>query len=794
MSALPVILCYFAQNQDQAHLQTLEREQKAINNAWLKANASDDPIQVVCLTRDNDLSKRDSVIEDIETYNRRIVLFQFSGHAGPDSLAFTDGEGDPTGIAGLLKNELPHLQLVILNGCSTFAQVEAMFQQGIRAVIATHCAVKDSHATEFAIEFHRKLCSGKTIPQAYKDALTNISTKRELRQLLPELVRESPISRSMLDTTPETSQSWGLYVQDNSEKEVGKRTWWDISDTANTGQLPANFYDTPQYRALKNQLDKLNNRFNWQLQDVRNQPNDLLLRELLLETGDQRSEVQTKIDTLTSAVLKLAEAFAHIPLTTERLRVARHYFDAGEYEKARAIFDEETELMQTELADLIDQKDNVAVDTNQPLLDKANEYLIRAKLSSINTGPDPVAQARIYFEQSLKADRNQDNLFAYGKFLQEQAEFGNALPLYEEALRIRQQLTQIDPEIYLPKVAQVQNNLAAIHAGQNEFAQAQLLYEQALTTYQQLAQRSTIEYIPKVALLLNNLAFVYARQNKFAKAQSLYEEALKVYREIDHQQYAGDMARTLNNMADLYARQHMFAQAKALYEEALAIRREHAITSPQTYLPSVAQTLNNLADLYNEQSSEPDRAQLLYEEALKIREELAVANPHIYLPAVAQTLNNMANLPNNTQSGPLFEEALHIYQQLATINKTYLAKVAMTQNNLGDFYADQALFDLAQPLYEESLRTYRQLADDKPEIYKSYVAQIAANLSGFYKKCYANKALSLRYAEEAIQCSLPFTDVLPIPVEDALNVVEAWSEDPDAFLQRVKDSIKTTDQ
>lgn len=228
MSALPVILCYFAQNQDQAHLQTLEREQKAINNAWVKANASADPIQVVCLTRDNDLSKRDSVIEDVETYNRRIVLFQFSGHAGSNSLAFSDGEGDPTGIAGLLKKELPHLQLIILNGCSTFGQVEAMFQQGIRAVIATHCAVKDTHATEFAIEFHRRLCAGKTIPQAYKDALTNISTKKELRQLLPDVVRESPISRSMLDTTPETSQIWGLYVQDNSEKEVEKRNWWEI--------------------------------------------------------------------------------------------------------------------------------------------------------------------------------------------------------------------------------------------------------------------------------------------------------------------------------------------------------------------------------------------------------------------------------------------------------------------------------------------------------------------------------------------------------------------------------------
>lgn len=85
---------------------------------------------------------------------------------------------------------------------------------------------------------------------------------------------------------------------------------------------------------------------------------------------------------------------------------------------------------------------------------------------------------------------------------------------YEEALRIRRQLAQWDPDAYLPYLATTLNDLGILDATQNRTDEARQHYEEALKSYRQLAQGDPDTYLPYLAATLNNLALVDESQNR----------------------------------------------------------------------------------------------------------------------------------------------------------------------------------------------------------------------------------------------------------------------------------------
>ena len=513
MNDRPVILSYFAQSPDNLHLPMLGEEQNAIQLAWEAATyRPQNPIEVDYLARDSGLSKQDQIIKDIKEYSNRIVLFQFSGHAGPNALQLNDGMGGPDGIAGLLEAHAPNLKVVVLNGCSTGGQVKTLFERGIRAVVATSRTVKDTHAKQFAISFHQTLCAGYSIQEAYRDAILALKAKK-LDRLLPQDIRESAVSRSGLDTSVDDGLLWGLFTQDTAADSVNSKSWWAISGRPDANQPPANFYEANQYGKLKKQLDQLNNDYAKARVRAIKFPDETDFQEELMDKNQRRQEIQKEIDGLKDAIQKLADEFTRIPLNTERLRLAKAHFDAGEYEGARAIFDTEIELMETELAALLEEKEKLAGATSeneQHLTDKANEYLILANLTAINFDlADRYEQTRAYFTLSLKAHRNPGSLFAYGYFLYEHNQFNESKPLFEEALGISRDLAKVNPQAYLPDVATTLNNLGLLFDKLNELGQAQSSYEEALGISRDLAKVNPQAYLPGVATTALNMSIFY---------------------------------------------------------------------------------------------------------------------------------------------------------------------------------------------------------------------------------------------------------------------------------------------
>ncbi len=274
----------------------------------------------------------------------------------------------------------------------------------------------------------------------------------------------------------------------------------------------------------------------------------------MLKAGEKRQEIQKKLDDLKSEVIRLAETFTKIPINSERLRLARQHFEAGNYAAARAILD--AEQMGSELDALLQQKEQLQrqqAETEAHLIDKANEFLILARLTAIDfTLSDRFKQTIEYFEQSLKAAHTVENTFGYAYFLQQNNQFKAAFVWYEKALALERTLAEAHQEAYLRNVAATLNNLGTLQYNQHDFAAAAESYREALDIRRTLAEAHPEAYLP-------------------------------------------DVAATLNNLGALQYNQHDFVAAAESYREALAIRRTLAEAHPEAYLPNVAVSAVNLS-------------------------------------------------------------------------------------------------------------------------------------------------------------------------------------------------------
>ena len=279
------------------------------------------------------------------------------------------------------------------------------------------------------------------------------------------------------------------------------------------------------------------------------------------------------------------------------------------------------------------------------------------------------------------------SLFQIGYTLQKINHFIQAEAEYNEALTIRRQLAEKNPDSYLPDVANTLNNLANLHSDTNRHKKAEAEYNEALTTYRQLADNNPDAYLPKVAMTLNNLANIHRVTNRHQEAEDEYNEALTTYRQLadnNPDAYLPIVANTLSNLADLHRVTNRHQEAEEEYNEALTIRRQLTDKNPDAHLPYVAHTLNNLAVLHRN-TNRHHEAEAEINEALTIRRQLADRNPDAYLPYVADTLNNLANIHRVTnrlqEAEAEYNEALTIRRQLADPSTTSLTATKRPKRN-----------------------------------------------------------------------------------------------------------------
>ena len=274
---------------------------------------------------------------------------------------------------------------------------------------------------------------------------------------------------------------------------------------------------------------------------------------------------------------------------------------------------------------------------------------------------------------------------ALGSHLREIGEYGQARPLLERALAIRERV--LGPEH--PDTAADLSNLAALLQAQGDYGAARPLYERALT----IAERVLGPEHPNTAAGLNNLAFLLRAQGDYDAARPLYERALTIAERVLGSEHP-DTARSLSNLAALLKAQGDYG-ARPLYERALAIR-ERVFGSEH---PDTAAGLSNLALLLQAQG-DYDAARPLYERALAIRERV-LGSEH---PNTARSLSNLAGL---LQAQGDYGAARLLYERALAIRERVLGSehpdTAAGLNNLAALLQAQGDYGAARPLYERAL-------------------------------------------------------------------------------------------
>jgi len=213
-------------------------------------------------------------------------------------------------------------------------------------------------------------------------------------------------------------------------------------------------------------------------------------------------------------------------------------------------------------------------------------------------------EAKEYYNNSLSLvtspKERADALHKLGRTQWKNNAHSEAMVFAKEALKIRKELANKNPDIYLPDVAETLNLIGVLQSDNKEYFAAEASYKEALEIRREFAKKNRDAYLPDVALTLNNLGNLQLNKNEYFAAEASYKEALKIYRELadkNRDAYLPNVAMILNNLGILQKDKKEYFAAEASYKEALKIYRELADKNQDAYLPDVAMTLNNLGNL-----------------------------------------------------------------------------------------------------------------------------------------------------------------------------------------------------
>jgi hypothetical protein len=214
MPETPVVLLVFANEQEgRAYLRDLPGEARQLREV-LQAAVE----RGLCELEFRTNATLDEIAQVFRRYRRRIRIFHYGGHAGPDRLWLESSAGGPQaahseGLARFLGLQ-GGLKLVFLNGCSTRAQVAELRAGGVDAVVATARPIGDEVARAFAVAFYDELVAGRDLSEAFKLAAALVQVGRGNT---PRDVISPKATLALDDITDPSGFPWSLYTRDGAE-------------------------------------------------------------------------------------------------------------------------------------------------------------------------------------------------------------------------------------------------------------------------------------------------------------------------------------------------------------------------------------------------------------------------------------------------------------------------------------------------------------------------------------------------------------------------------------------------
>src|SRR5262245_23572639 len=332
--------------------------------------------------------------------------------------------------------------------------------------------------------------------------------------------------------------------------------------------------------------------------------------------------------------------------------------------------------------------------------------------------------------------------YAEGKSREAESMFRRALRMLERA-----------EGLYSPDVAQVLNNLAAIHEERCEYGVAEQSYERSVRIMEQTVDDGDTEIIKLRLQSWQNLGRIHQAQGRYDRAEAIFKQALALSEQAFGSRSA-EAAESLNQLGMLYKYAGRFTEAGKLYQRALAIMEKAygpnhmAVANIYHHLGGLEHASRNFArgEPYarramkiRERALGPDRpetaadmaalaalldgqkkyreAEALYKRALAIFERV-YGEEHY---EIAVNLNNLAAIYQASQSKGKREKAKQLYQRALAIKEKIFGPdhpdVAMTLNNLAVFCKANKQYHEAEALYRRALASFEKaLGPEHPNV------------------------------------------------------------------------------
>jgi tetratricopeptide (TPR) repeat protein len=294
----------------------------------------------------------------------------------------------------------------------------------------------------------------------------------------------------------------------------------------------------------------------------------------------------------------------------------------------------------------------------------------------------------------------------------EQGLFKQALPLAEEALRIR---TEILGEKH-PDTLTSLNNLAIIYQYLGRLSEALPLFEKCYRLRKEVLGEKHLLTLTS----MNNLAVIYQYLGRIEEALPLLEKVYRLKKEVLGEKHSSTLT-SMNNLAFVYNNLGRIKEALPLLETGYRI--SYDVLGEKH--PDTLTRLNNLAFIYNKLGRIKE-ALPLFEKGYRLSSEV-LGEKH---PDTLNSRNNLAliyqYLGRLSEALPLFEKGYHLYKEL--LGEKHPSTLTI-MNNLAMIYKDLGSIKEALPWFEKGYRlSYDALGEKHPLTLRSM-----NNLAGIYK-------------------------------------------------------------
>lgn len=491
----------------------------------------------------------------------------------------------------------------------------------------------------------------------------------------------------------------------------------------------------------------------------------------------------------------------------------RRYYSV-ELEKRQPATEARDERLSSEREQLKLKAHKLARERDEKTVHRSHEGMVLNRAGAIYRYQKQPEEALKLFDEALKINRTlalqdatylpdvAETLNNRGNVLVEQNRFEEARKAYDEALTISRALGKKNTT-YRPSVAMTLDNLGALHGKQGLIEEERAALDEALGFYRELSQLNPSIYLPRVAETLVKLGTNKLAQNPL-EARKAFNEALVLYRNIDRDDphryaqqiestrnlmhyafnrtvmsyrelaqinqdaYLPNVATTLRDLRTFLAKENRMQEARETFDEELEAYRKLAEFKRDTYLPKVAETLRELATFLREQDQTEDARKAL-DDSLQLYRELAQRDRDKYLSSVAAIEYNLGTSLREQnrvdEARKAFDKALQSYRELARLGLDRPV-VAPRLFELGTLFREENRLEEARQTLAEALQTYQTLAKENAS-YRPKVAKILTDLGMIYRE--------LKREDEALQA-----------FHEALAVYRTIEPKPKQYLQEVE--------